>query len=426
LATALRDLCGTARQHPAFALYLAALAALGFKWLSPLDTFYARAIWSDLLVAAAAGLWLGDLARRRERPTLRIFHLALGLYLAAGVLSLGFAANQELGAKNVLLMAELAVIAILTSEFASDPKRLTAIVLVIALVALYTAILAFVALALFYAGVETSLLGAYGEQFVPSDNYARVAAGFASPPLLGSFCIFASAVVARQDADLPAWLRPATQAALAAGVLLTLSRAILGFAAALAIRAALAPGASRRARFAAFAFVVASIVVIGALTLGRLHLDPTRPSTVSYEVPDPHNRREAFETSIETLGDHPIIGEGPGSLPGENRAAPFRAHLTPLNIAATMGIPALLAATFLLLTLWRNRRPPTPSATWSGLAGLGIDGLAQDIEHFRHVWVMIGLADADRGGPGCRGPTRSPPSPSTTSMTVGGPLGSRR
>lgn len=70
--------------------------------------------------------------------------------------------------------------------------------------------------------------------------------------------------------------------------------------------------------------------------------------------------------------------------------------MTPLNIAATMGLPALAAMVFLFVTLWRHRRRPIPIATWSGLAGLGIDALAQDIEHFRHVWVMIGLADADR------------------------------
>jgi hypothetical protein len=79
-----------------------------------------------------------------------------------------------------------------------------------------------------------------------------------------------------------------------------------------------------------------------------------------------------------------------------NRGLPFRAHFTPLNVAATMGLPALAALVFLVVVLWRERRRPTPIATWSGLAGLAIDGLAQDIEHFRHVWVMVGLADADR------------------------------
>lgn len=393
---AARDRLQATPDRAAFAFYLVALAGLGFKWLSPLSTFSGRAIWSDVLVAGAGVLWVWGRVRGRSLPRIRTFHLALGLYLGAGVLSAAFAANQGRAEENVLLMLELCVLALLTSEFASEPKRLKAIVLVICLVSLYAAVLAIIGLALFYAGIDTSLLGAYGEQFIRSDAYARVDAGFYSPPLLGSFCIFASAVVARDDAEISSRLRFATQIALGMLVVSTLSRGVIGFAAALAIRAGYRQRASQRARLATAAVVVASIAVIGALSVGRLHLDPTRPSSITYEVPDPHNRKEAFVSSLDTLGDHPIVGEGPGSLPGENRGEPFRAHLTPLNIAATMGLPALAAITFLMVTLWRNRRRPTPIATWSGLAGLGIDALAQDVEHFRHVWVMIGLADADR------------------------------
>ena len=61
-----------------------------------------------------------------------------------------------------------------------------------------------------------------------------------------------------------------------------------------------------------------------------------------------------------------------------------------------MGPPALAALTFLVVVLWRERRRPTPIATWTGLVGLAVDGLVQNIEHFRHAWAMVGLADADR------------------------------
>ncbi len=37
---------------------------------------------------------------------------------------------------------------------------------------------------------------------------------------------------------------------------------------------------------------------------------------------------------------------------------------------------------------------PTSIAIWSGIAGLGIEALAQDVEDFRHLWVLIGLAGA--------------------------------
>ena len=213
----------------------------------------------------------------------------------------------------------------------------------ITFVALYTAALAAVGLGLFYAGVDTTLIGTYGEQFVASDRFARVAAGFTSPPLLASFCIFASAVVARDDVDLARWLRLTTQLLLGAVVILTFSRAVIGFLVALGIRAAYTRfnDRPRRLRLVVIAIVVSAVALIAALSVGRLHLDPTRPSTITYEVPDPHNRREAFVTSLETLGDHPLVGEGPGSYPGLNAGAPFRAHFTPLNIAATMGLLAL-------------------------------------------------------------------------------------
>jgi hypothetical protein len=68
-------------------------------------------------------------------------------------------------------------------------------------------------------------------------------------------------------------------------------------------------------------------------------------------------------------------------------------------VAATLGLPALAALVFLVVVLWRERRRPTSLAIWTGLLGLGIDGLGQDIEHFRHVWALIGLADAERRPP---------------------------
>ena len=88
----------------------------------------------------------------------------------------------------------------------------------------------------------------------------------------------------------------------------------------------------------------------------------------------------------------PTAGIGPGALPGINAGAPFRARFTPLNVAATLGMPALLTLAATVWLLWRRRRRPTDLAQWSALAAIGIDGLAQDIDHLRHVWVLIGPA----------------------------------
>jgi small-conductance mechanosensitive channel len=383
-------------QQIAFWCYLGALAGLGFRWLAPLSELSSRAIWSDLLIAASAAALFVAALRSGSVPRIRAFHLALSLYVLAAVVSAAYAADQELAFENVLVVVELAALALLTSVFASDPRRLPAIGWTICFVSLYTAVLAAVGLALFYAADESSLVGAYGEGLIPSDAYARVRAGFYSAPLLGSFCIFASAVLAREDITLPSGLRLTSQLALAALVLASLSRAAIGFAVAVLIRAAYRHRHSPRVRVAAFVGVVTCLVVVTALSVGRLHLDPTRPETISYEVPDPHGRRQLLATSFDTLREHPVVGAGPGSLTGENISVPHRAHMTLLNIAATMGLPALAAFAFLIATLWANRRRPTPVATWSGMAGLGVDSLAQDVEHFRHVWAMIGFADADR------------------------------
>ena len=383
--------------RPAFALYLLALATLGFKWLSPLSSFEENGGWTDVFVALAAVAWLAERATTRSFPRLRLFHLALALWVAAALLSLAFADAKGTGAKNVLLLCELAALAVLTSEYASEPDGLRAIVVVIAAVALVTAALAALGLALFYLGEDTSLIGVYGEQFIRSDYYARVAAGFSTPPLLASFCIFASAVVAREDSPLSPRLTTIVQIALSAVVLFTFSRGAIAFFMAMGIRAAYRRLDARAAARVSLALVAASVAVLAVLTVGRLHLDPTRPSTFTYEVPDPGNRREAFDTGLDTLADHPLTGKGPGTFVSVNRGLPFRAHFTPLNVAATMGLPTLAALVFLVVVLWRERRRPTSIATWTGLLALLVDGLAQDIEHFRHVWVMIGLADSDRG-----------------------------
>ena len=55
---------------------------------------------------------------------------------------------------------------------------------------------------------------------------------------------------------------------------------------------------------------------------------------------------------------------------------------------------ALLAFVSLPLLLWRQGQRPADLAIWSGLAGLGLDGLGQDSEDFRHLWVLLGLAGA--------------------------------
>jgi len=261
---------------------------------------------------------------------------------------------------------------------------------VVAVTSLVTAAAAVAGLALFYAGIYSRLIGIYGE-LEPSGWYARVQSGTYNPSLLASFCIFAWAIVARQNGELPGWLRRLTLVALSTTVFLTFSRGILGFVLALILRRA---DTGRRRAFAAMCIAGFAALML-SLTIWKPSINPIHPLATHFETTSP-SRYQAATSSIMTLVAHPLLGSGLGTSPGQYRGAPFDSHLTPLNIAATLGLPALTAISFLITSLWRGRRRPTELAIWGGLAGLALDGLGQDIEDFRHVWVMIGLADADR------------------------------
>jgi hypothetical protein len=375
-------------RRPAVVLWLAAVAGLTFKWASPFGTAYDNAILADALIAAAAAARIFELPHRPLR--LEIPHRRLAAYVAWVAVSTLASPEHTTSLKALLIVAELAVFAVLTADLTGDDDVARALGRVALASIAFTVLLAVIGLVVFYAGKTTSLLGVYGEQFEPSDRYARVAAGFATPPLLASWCIAMAAVVAWPRAALPRRWTVLAQIALVLVAAATLSRGLLGVCAVLVIQwAARAP--SRARVRAAVAFVGGVVLVLAALTVGRLHLDPSRPTAASYSIPDPGNRREAAITSWHTLREHPVFGQGPGTYPGSNRGQPFRAHLTPLNVAATDGLPALAALTGLLVALWRRRERPTDIALWSGAAGLALDALAQDVDHFRHVWLLVGL-----------------------------------
>jgi hypothetical protein len=146
------------------------------------------------------------------------------------------------------------------------------------------------------------------------------------------------------------------------------------------------------------AWALASAATLAALTIWNVALDPTRPREARLRQ-EPSSRREALASSAQSLAAHPFTGTGPGTSPGSCGGTLFDAHFTPLNVAATLGLPALGALLAVPLLLWRRRSRPTDLAVWGGLAGMALDALAQDVEDFRHLWVLFGLADAGRREP---------------------------
>ncbi|MGH9225984.1 MAG: hypothetical protein ACRD2W_19840 [Acidimicrobiales bacterium] len=352
-----------------------------------------HAQWSDVLVLAAAVAWLVEQRQAGFPFRIRVPHVAVGVYLVASGASLLVSPARHRGLLLLAGMAGLGALFVLTSELTSDQRVHRAFVRTLAATAFLLGAASVVGLALFYAGRTTRLVGAYGD-LVASTRYARAQAGFYHPNLLASFCTFASAGLAGAADDLPPRVRRAAQAVLAVVVLTTFSRAILGFFVALAIRAG---AGSRRGRIAAASAFVAVAIAVATLTLVNVEVDPSRPLAASFSS-EPSNRRQAAETSLDTLADHPFLGNGLGSYPGswDRGLAPAQAHFTPLEIAAVQGPWALLALVTLIVVLWQRRRRPTDVATWSGLAAMALDALAMDIHRFRHVWVLLGRADACR------------------------------
>lgn len=375
--------------------YLATLALLPWAWFPPFPWLHEHAQWSDAVFALAFALWVLERAVYGKWPRPRPRLLALALYFGFAALScLLTGSGSGSGATKLLGIAELCLLAIVTSDLASRPRVLAAIARVIALTSLVTAVAAIAGLLLFYAGIETQLVGTYGD-LLASKLYARVEGGFYQPNLLASFCIFASAVIARKESQLSTWLRRVTLVALSMTIALTFSRGILGFILAAIIRNAHTPARRRLA----VAFAVFSIAIIAGLTLWNLLLDPSRPMDARLNEQASSSRYQSVTSSLRAIIARPLTGSGPGSHPGSYRDLPFDAHLTPVNIAATLGIPALIAFTSLIALVWGKRRRPVDLALWGGIAGLALDALAQDVEDFRHVWVIIGLADANTNDP---------------------------
>jgi hypothetical protein len=371
-------------------LYLASLALLPWTWFPPFPWLHEHAQWSDVVFAAAAAVWVVEQWRLRRSPRLRPAHVAIALYLLFAFLSfLLTSPDQTASAWKLLGIAELCALAFITSDIAAREYAGRAIARTVAATSLITAAAVVTGLALFYAGVETRLTGSYGD-LEPSTWYARAQAGFFHPNLLSSFSIFASAIIARRASDLSKGLRRATLAALWLTVLLTFSRGILGFVLAAAIRSP----RLRRSRGLVCALAAALLAVTVSMTVWNPKLNPATPFAIQFSS-QPSPRRQAATSSLETLTARPLTGSGPGTHPGSYRGGPFDAHSTPINIAATLGLPALIAFTSLIVILWRRRKRPTDVALWGGFAGLILDGLAQDIEDFRHLWVMFGVASAD-------------------------------
>jgi hypothetical protein len=369
-------------------LYLATLAFIRGRRSCPSPWIHENARWSDELFALATLGWAlglsssaGCRAARGARRPRALRRLGGGL-ARDGVASpperAGEAPRPGDARRAFVVTSDLAGRRHARGDRQDDRRHLAR-----------TALAALAGVVLSGFGIITPLVGTCGD-LLPGP-LSRAQAGFPHPNLLANFCVFAYGVVAREDSGLSRRWRRLSIARVAIAVVLTTSRAILAFGLAAAIRHATTPA---RRRFASGLAAVLVAAMLG-LTLVNVTFQPLRPWDLR-SAPGPSVRLQTATSSLATLAAHPLFGSGLGSSPGRRGSLAFDAHFTPLNVAASLGLPALAGLTFLVYCLCASARGPTDLALWGMLAGIGLDGLGQDVEDFRHVWVALGLADAAR------------------------------
>src|SRR5437867_2932209 len=116
---------------PAAIAWLAGVAGLGFRWASPLSGFYENAILADALFGLAALLAVVEVIRRGERPEWKAWHGWLAGFVLWTAIAAVAAPDHETAFKTLLLVTELAVLAVLTAWLASNPANARALVRVV-------------------------------------------------------------------------------------------------------------------------------------------------------------------------------------------------------------------------------------------------------------------------------------------------------
>ena len=107
------------------AAYLLCLFLLPWAWFPPFPWLHVHAQWSDGALAIAVVVWAVDRWRSKDYPRLRGVHAAIGVYLFLSALSLARAPAAP-GAWKLLGLASLAVLALLTADYATRPGMMTA------------------------------------------------------------------------------------------------------------------------------------------------------------------------------------------------------------------------------------------------------------------------------------------------------------
>lgn len=372
-----------------FALLLAFTATMGFA--IPLLSAAIPAQISDFLLAGAllAAIALSPISLLRS---LWAPDAAAAVFFAAWTI---LSALHNGGSWVYPAAAlELAALFLLTKALVSTEWKALLVLRTWCIAAAALGALGFVGVFLSLAGIETELAGYGGALNLP----LRIKGAAMSPNMLASLCLVPwLALLAPLGRRLfGERLRRPLLFFLALTLAFTMSRALL----------AVAFGTLLLGRRAGPAWKGVGTALLLGLAV----------ASVRYEwvLPTPAPGAPAFRWTLLHAGaakvaENPLFGVGPGhpvlvaaGYPRpESPGTAWSAHCTPVDLAATTGLPALLA--FLALAylacaerVSRSRRD-VYAVLRVAVAALLFDSLTLDAHRFRHFWLAFGLCAALHG-----------------------------
>lgn len=354
-----------------------------------------HAAWADGAMLACAGLVALAAATGRLRlSSAGGAALAAVAYVAWATVS----AARHGGLVKVLGLAELACVLVAAATLARDEALRDRVLRAWIGAAAALALVGLAAGALAQRGVDVAPLhvgdGELGWRFRP--------AGLQRVGLLAELLLVPLLACAADGRRLFGRWRGPLAVLFAVTLLLGATRTIL--AAAVGLLALRAP------RRVALAGTAALLVV----SLASVRLDV-------HGTGAPGIRARIWASAAQTIAAHPLTGVGPAApvavagWPGpDDPPRVWDAHATWLNVAAQYGLPALAAfACVFALTL----RRASPRLLRAALIATAFDAVTIDVEDFRHVWLLFGLAAAAHGGR-----TTSPRTGAGTRMSATGAI----
>lgn len=338
--------------------------------------------WADLAFAAAGLAALIRLLQRRARWSWMGGALPAALAYAGWVgLS---AAMHRAGGWQALGALELALVLPVTHLLVDDEATRDRILRTWIWSSAVWCAAGLVSAALLTAGVSPApLLDGQGEL-----GLAFRPAGLSGVGMLAAATLCPWLLLEADGRRLVGRARTPLFALLTVTLALTLTRTLLAVPVGVLVWGAL----SRQRRWQAL--VGCALLLVTSLASVRLEVHGTAEPGIRWRI---------AASALSNIRARPLFGNGPAARAADadwphegDTPMEWDAHDTPLDVAATRGLPALLfygLAIGLLVRRARSReRTPLQLALLAVLAATLFDSLTIDIEDARHAWLLFALA----------------------------------